>query len=85
MPDTDTVPTELVSGNPAAHWASTNPEELPSRDQVIGLPRMVCGAHVRLGPQATPEQVADELKARGIDTCLDDVKRCWPEGGKLSG
>lgn len=85
MPDTDELPTDPVPGNPAAHWASTNPDELPAREQVIGLPRMVLEAHARLGPQATPQQVCDELKARGVDTCVDDVKACWPESGKLSG
>jgi hypothetical protein len=85
MPDPDTVPTDPVPGNPAAHWASQNPEELPARDQVIGLPRLVLETHTRLGPQATPQQVADDLKARGIDTTADAVRQCWPEGGKLSG
>ncbi|MBN9521263.1 hypothetical protein J0H58_22535 [bacterium] len=85
MPDTDTIPTEPVPGNPAAHWASTNPEELPSRDQVIGLPRMVLETHTRLGPQATPQQVTDDLNSQGVDATLEDVKACWSESGKLSG
>lgn len=61
------------------------PDELPVNDPTAGLPRMVVETHARLGPHATPQQVADDLTARGIDTSVDDVKQCWPEGGKLSG
>ena len=82
MPD---MTTEPVPGNPAAQWAATDPAELHSRDQEIGLPRLVCETHVRLGADATPDDVANDLKARGIDTCVEDVKQCWPEGGKLLG
>ncbi len=85
MPDTDTLPTEPVPGNPAAQWAKTDPSEVTNREQSIGLPRLVCETHARLGANATPAQVATELIAAGIDTTVDDVKACWPEGGKLSG
>ena len=85
MADADTVPTEPVPGNPAAHWATARPEEQPSRDQLLGLPRLVIETHTRLGPLATPEQVAQDLCARGVETTADAVKQCWPEGGKLSG
>jgi hypothetical protein len=60
------------------------PDEMTD-PQEPGLPRLVCEAHARLGGNATPEQVAADLKARGIDTCVDDVKACWPEGGKSPG
>ena len=63
----------------------TIPDQLPVNDPTMGLPRMVLETHARLGALATPEQVADELKARGIDTCAADVRACWPEGGTLSG
>lgn len=62
----------------------------PTRDELTdhtepGLPRLVCETHARLGPQATPQQVCDDLKAQGVKTTVEDVKACWPEGGKLSG
>lgn len=62
----------------------------PTRDELSdhtqpGLPRLVCETHARLGPQATPQQVADELRRQGVETTVEDVKACWPEGGKLSG
>ena len=60
------------------------PDEMTD-NQAPGLPRLVCETHARLGANATPEDVANDLKGRGIDTCVDDVKQCWPEGGKLSG
>jgi hypothetical protein len=82
MPD---ITTEPVPGNPAAHWATADPAAQPPRDELLGLPRLVCETHAHLGPQATPEQVTEDLKARGIDTCVEDVRQCWPESGKLSG
>lgn len=62
----------------------------PTRDELTdttepGLPRLVCEAHARLGPQATPQQVCDELTKRGVRTTADAVTACWPEGGGLSG
>lgn len=63
----------------------TTTDELPAHDPMIGLPRLVVETHARLGPLATPQQVADDLKAHGIDTCVEDVRACWPEGGSLSG
>jgi hypothetical protein len=62
----------------------------PTRDElsdhtVPGLPRLVCETHARLGPQATPQQVCDAIKAQGVETTVEDVKACWPEGGKMGG
>ncbi len=52
---------------------------------VPGLPRLVCETHARLGAQATPQQVCDDLRAQGVKTDVESVKACWPESGKLSG
>ncbi|HYH69047.1 MAG TPA: hypothetical protein VD866_30410 [Urbifossiella sp.] len=62
----------------------------PTRDEMTdhtepGLPRMVCETHAHLGPQATPQQVCDAIKAKGVETTVEDVKACWPEGGKQGG
>jgi hypothetical protein len=59
------------------HWTHPDPEGQPSRDMVISLKRMVQEARTRLGPAATPEQVAAELKARGVDTTPAAVKEFW--------
>jgi hypothetical protein len=85
MPDADILPTEPVPGNPAAHWASPDPAELAFREQGLGLPRLVCESHARLGPLVTPEEVVADLRVHGIETTADDVRACWPEGGRLSG
>lgn len=71
------TPNQPVPGNPAAHWGTTDPESQPSRDQVMGLPRLVIETRARLGPTATPEQVLADLKARDIDTTLEEVRSLW--------
>ena len=56
----------------------------PSRgadNQDAGLPRRVLEARVRLGPDATPEAVADDLRAHGLpDVTVDEVRQLWDEG-----
>jgi hypothetical protein len=72
-------------GNPAEHWGTKDPVEQPPREDVMGLPRLVLETHMRLGPNATPEQVANDLCARGVETTAEEVRSLWPEGGKLTG
>ena len=77
--DADTEPTP---GSPEEHWATRDPEHQPSRDEVLGLGRLVLEARDRLGPDATPERVAAELKARGIAADPAEVARWWPRTGR---
>jgi hypothetical protein len=53
--------------------------------EVKGLPRLVLEAHARLGPKATPEQVANELRCGGVETTVEEVRSLWPEGGNQTG
>ena len=76
----ETVPTDPKPGSPEAHWSNTDPTAQPSGAMVMGLPRMVLEARTRMGPDATPEQVAEELKAGGLDTDLESVRAVWDEG-----
>ncbi len=67
-------------GIPGERFAHENPEGQPCRETVVGLPRMVLEARTRLGPTATPEQVARELQNHGVDTTADIVRKVWDEG-----
>ena len=56
--------------------AETHPGE-----QAPGLPRLVLEIRARLGSEATPEQVAAEVRASGIRMATDeDVRQVWDEG-----
>ena len=57
------------------HWMTTDPEGQPPRDMVAGLGRMVIETRDRLGPTATPEVIAAELKERGVDTTAEAVRQ----------
>jgi hypothetical protein len=62
---------------------ATNPTAITPEvgDQFHGLPRLVLEARARLGPDATPEAVADDLRARGVpDVGVDEVRQLWDEG-----
>jgi hypothetical protein len=55
--------------------------ETHSGKQVPGLPRLVLEARMFLGPDATPEQVTDEVRAHGIPTAtVEEVRQLWDEG-----
>ncbi len=46
-----------------------------------GLPRVVLEVRMRLGPEATPEDVAEEVRAAGIPGVTDEeVRQLWDEG-----
>ena len=50
-------------------------------EQAPGLPRLVLEIRARLGPGATPEQVAAEVRAGGIRMATDEeVRQVWDEG-----
>ncbi|MBX9582999.1 MAG: hypothetical protein K2X87_22060 [Gemmataceae bacterium] len=76
----DPVPTDPKPGSPEAHWSNTDPTAQPPQPLVMGLPRLVLEARTRIGPDATPEQVAEELKAGGVDTDVESVRAVWDEG-----
>jgi hypothetical protein len=54
----------------------------PQREeQNPGLPSLVLEIRARLGPSASPEQVAAELRAAGYpNTSDEDVRQLWDEG-----
>ena len=81
----NTNPTRPDPGSPEEHWGTRDPLAQPPLDVVKGLPRLVIETHTRLGPNATPERVAEELRQRGINTTVEEVRSLWPEGGKLTG
>ena len=46
-----------------------------------GLPRLVLEIRARLGGNASPEQVAAEVRANGLpNTSDEDVRQLWDEG-----
>ncbi|QJW95252.1 hypothetical protein [Frigoriglobus tundricola] len=46
-----------------------------------GLPRLVLEARARLGPEATLEQVTEEVRANGIPhASVEQVRQLWDEG-----
>jgi hypothetical protein len=46
---------------------------------------MVAEAHTRLGPDATPERVLQELRAGGVETTIEEVRKAWPGAGPPAG
>lgn len=76
----DPVPTAPNAGDPESHWSNSDPLAQPPQPMVLGLPRMVIEARTRLGPDATPERVAAELKAGGVDATADAIRQVWDEG-----
>ncbi|MBX9626162.1 MAG: hypothetical protein K2X82_20355 [Gemmataceae bacterium] len=77
---TEAVPTAPNPGDPEAHWTNPDPAAQPSGAMVMGLPRMVLESRTRMGPDATPEAVADELRAGGVETTAEAVRQVWDEG-----
>src|SRR4051794_35527079 len=56
--------------------AETHPGE-----QTPGLPTLVLEIRARLGGNASPEQVAAEVRANGLpDVSDEDVRQLWDEG-----
>lgn len=50
-------------------------------EQNFGLPRLVLEIRTRLGATATPEQVAAEVRASGLQMATDEeVRQVWDEG-----
>ena len=72
------LPSEL--SNAEEHWGTRDPATLPTREMVAGLPRLVLETRVRLGPLVSPEEVAQDLQARGVNTTTDAVREVWDEG-----
>jgi hypothetical protein len=59
-----------------------NPTAGPqTEEQNPGLPSRVLEIRARLGPNASPEQVAAEVRASGFpNTSDEDVRQLWDEG-----
>ncbi len=56
--------------------AETHPGE-----QGPGLPRLVLEARARLGPEATPERVTEEVRTHGVPgVTVEEVRQLWDEG-----
>jgi hypothetical protein len=66
-------------GSSESHWGSRDPENQPCRDELMGLKRLVIETRSRLGEGATPEAIADDLRARGITADPAEVARCCAE------
>ena len=66
-------------GSPESHWGSRDPERQPSREDVVGLRRLVIETRSRLGPDATAQAITDDLRARGVTADLAEVARCCTE------
>lgn len=65
------IPSPTGSSKPGTHPGGRDP----------GLPRLVLEIRTHLGPGATPEQVADEVRARGFPAVpTEDVRQVWDEG-----
>jgi hypothetical protein len=77
----NTDPTRPDPGSPEEHWGTRDPEGQPPLDQVKGLPRLVIETHTRLGPNASPERVAEELRKRGS---IRRPRRCGASGRKAA-
>lgn len=59
--------------------ANTNPPQAEERNP--GLPSLVLEIRARLGANASPEQVAAEVRAAGYPNASDeDVRQLWDEG-----
>ena len=71
--------TQPDPGSPESHWSSREPEQQPSRDEVMGFKRLVIETRSRLGSSATPQAIADDLQARGIAADPAEVARCCSE------
>ena len=61
--------------DPAEHWGTAHPDEQPSYAAVAGLGRLAMDACSRLGAAATPEAVAAELRAAGVNVEPAEVAR----------
>lgn len=71
---------ETTAGSPASHWGTHDPADQTPRDFAAGLPRLVLECRQRGGQVCTPEAVVAELKARGLDVTLDDIREVWDRG-----
>jgi hypothetical protein len=50
-------------------------------EQGPGLPRLVLEARVRLGPDTTPEEVTDDVRAQGFpEVTVEGVRQLWDKG-----
>jgi len=57
------------------------PADKPTEEQNPGLPSLVLEIRARLGANASPEQVAAEVRAAGYpNTSDEDVRQLWDEG-----
>jgi hypothetical protein len=66
-------------GSPESHWGSRDPAHQPPRDAVLGLKRLVIETRDRLGPAATPEAIADDLRTRGVAADPAEIARYCAE------
>jgi len=64
-----------ASKPPAFSTAETHPGE-----QDAGLPRLVLESRARLGPEATPERVAEDVRAQIPEVTVEEVRQTWDEG-----
>ena len=63
------------------HWGTRDPESQPPRAAVLGLGRQVLESKLRMGADATPAAVAEEIRAAGVEVTEDDVRKVWDARG----
>jgi hypothetical protein len=79
-------PAFFVSATDLGGYAVSNaipdlPAGAEAEVQNPGLPSVVLQIRARLGPNASPEQVAAEVRASGFpNTSDEDVRQLWDEG-----
>ena len=70
-------PAADVTTGAAGHWYTHDMEHQPSRDEVIGLGRMVMESRARLGEEADVDTVISDLRNRGVQVSMEQVQYCW--------
>ncbi len=69
--------TQTGSGTRLPHNGAT--DVLPNCGR--GLPLETLETRLRLGPGATPEQVAEDIRGRGlVGVTVEEVRSLWDEG-----
>jgi hypothetical protein len=75
------TPPLFVSGSRAVANDPVGVNAPQAEEQNPGLPSLVLEIRARLGAQASPEQVAAEVRAAGYpNTSDEDVRQLWDEG-----
>ena len=72
MPDDTPQP-----GSSGSHWGTRDPAGEPARPEAAGIGRLIMEARGRLGPDAVPEDIVEELRAAGVEVTETKVRELW--------